>query len=38
MNRMNSKMESKPLNVNELKEAFYFLKTSKNAAYDNISY
>ena len=38
MNRMNLEMENKPLNVNGLKEAFYSLKTNKNAAYDDISH
>ena len=38
MNKMNLEMENKPLNVNGLKEAFYSLKTNKNAAYDDISY
>ena len=28
----------KPITVNELKEAFYSLKTNKSAGYDDISY
>ena len=31
-------MENKLINVSELKEAFYSLKTNKSAGYDNISY
>ena len=38
MNRVNSEMENKPITVNELKEAFYSLKTNKSAGYDDISY
>ena len=38
MNKVNSEMESKPITVNELKEAFYSLKTNKSTGYDDISY
>ena len=31
-------MENKPITANELKEAFYPLKTNKSAGYDDISY
>ena len=31
-------METKQLSMNKLKDAFYFLKSSKSLGYDNISY
>ena len=31
-------MENKPLTVNELKKAFYSLKSNKSTNYDDISY
>ena len=31
-------METKPLSINELKHAFYSLKSDKSRGYDNISY
>ena len=37
-NRVNSEMESKTITVNELKEAFYYLKTNKSPGYGDISY
>ena len=38
MKNINSEMEKKPLTVNELKEAFFSLKSNKSAGYDDISY
>ena len=38
VNKVNCEMETKPITVNELKEAFYSLKTNKSAGYDDISY
>ena len=38
MSKVNSEMENKPITVNELKEAFYSLKTNKSTGYDDISY
>ena len=37
-NRINSEMENKTITVNELKEAFYYLKTNKSPGYGDISY
>ena len=37
-NRVNSEMKNKTITVNELKEAFYYLKTNKNPCYGDISY
>ena len=31
-------METKPLSMKKLKEAFYFLKSYENPGYDDISY
>ena len=38
MRKVNSKMENKPITVNELKEAFYTLKINKSTCCDDISY
>ena len=36
--RVNPEMENKSLTVNELKEAFFSLKTNKSTGYDDISF
>ena len=38
VNRSDFVMETKPLSVNELKDAFYSLKSNKSLGYDDISY
>ena len=37
-NKADFVMETKPLSMNELKDAFYSLKSNKSPGYDNISY
>ena len=38
VNKSKFVMETKPLSMNELKYAFYFLKSNKSPGYDHISY
>ena len=38
VNKSDFVMETKPLSINELKHAFYSLKSDKSRGYDNISY
>ena len=38
VNKSDFVMETKPLSMNELKDAFYSLKSNKSPGYDNISY
>ena len=38
VNKSNFVMETKPLSMKKLKEAFYFLKSYENPGYDDISY
>ena len=38
MNKSDFAMETKPLSMNELKDAFYSLKSNKSPGYDDVSY
>ena len=38
VNKSDFVMETKPLSMNELKDAFYSLKSNKSPGYDDISY
>ena len=38
MKKVNSEMESKPLSINDLKDAFFSLKINKSTDHDDISY
>ena len=38
MKKVKSEMENKPLSINELKDAFLFLKINKSTGHDDISF